>query len=388
MTTPTGLTPFTLHVADAALDDLRRRLDATRWPDERPGAGWEDGVPLEYARSLASYWSDSFDWREQERRLNELPQFTTPIDGHDVHLFHVASSRPDAQPLLLVHGWPSGPSEFLEMVPMLTEPDGGGPAFEVVVPTIPGFGVSGPVSGWTLTRVADAFAELMTRLGHERFLVHGFDTGAGVARELGLRHPDRVIGVHTTGLLGGEGLTEETADLSDPDEARAVADGQRYQYDLGGYAMLQSTRPQAIAYALADSPVAQMTWMVEQFRDWTVAEGDPDEALGRDAMLTLVSIFWFFGVGGSSARYYKDGLPDWGVPLAPSTTPTAILVMPNDIGRPVRRVVEQTDNVVHWTTAPRGGHFAAWEQPAIVADDIRASARAFAAAQERRNRAG
>lgn len=372
--TTTELTPFTLRIDDADLDDLHRRLDATRWPDERPDAGWSDGVPLAYARDLVRYWRESFDWRAHEARLGAIPQFTTPIDGHDVHAFHVRSSRPGAVPLLLVHGWPTGPSDFLRVIPLLTEPDDDtAQAFDLVIPTIPGFGVSGPVVDWTLTRVADAFAELMTRFGYERFLVHGYDTGAGIARELGLRHGMRVAGIHTTGMLGGEELTEETADMSDPEEAQAVADGYRYQFDVGAYAMLQATRPQSLAYAFADSPVSLMTWLVERYRDWSVAEGDPDAVLDRDDMLTIVSIYWFFGTGGSSARYYKYGLPGWDQPLEPSTVPTAILVMPNDLGRPVRRLVEQTDNVVHWTVAPRGGHFAAWQEPQLVADDIRAS---------------
>lgn len=374
MTTPNEqISPFTLHIDDEALTDLRRRLETTRWPDERPGAGWSDGLPLDYARSLAQYWRDGFDWRAQERRINAVPQFTTPIDGHDVHFFRIRSTRSGARPLLLVHGWPSGPTDFLRMIPLLTEPDDDGQAFDVVVPTIPGFGMSGPVSDWTLARAADAFAVLMQRLGYNRYLAHGYDTGAGIVRELGLRHPEAVAGIHTTGMLGGEELTYETADLSKPEEARAVEDAQRYQYDVGAYAMLQSTRPQSLAYALTDSPVGQLSWLIERFRDWSGTEGGPEQALDRDEMLTVVSIYWFFRTAGSSGRYYKYGLPNWAEPLQPSTVPTAILVMPNDIGRPVRRLAEQADVIVHWTEAPRGGHFAAWEQPQIVADDIRAS---------------
>ncbi|MGC5628829.1 epoxide hydrolase family protein [Georgenia sp. Z1344] len=365
--------PFTLAVPQDTIEDLHRRLADTRWPDENPEAGWSDGLPLAFAKDLATYWRETFDWRAQEDRLNAVPQFTTAIDGHDVHFVHVRSPRPDAKPLLLVHGWPSGPTDFLSMIPLLTEPADGGQAFDVVAPTIPGFGVSGPVVGWTLTRVADAFATLMDRLGYERYLAHGYDTGAGVVRDLGLRHPEHVAGIHSTGPLGGEELTEETADMSVPAEAAAVADGYRYMYDIGAYAMLQSTRPQSISYALTDSPVAQMSWIVERFKDWSSAEGDPDQVLDRDEMLTVVSIYWFFRTAGSSARYYKYGLPDWAEPLQPSTVPTAILVMPDDIGRPVRRLVEQVDRVVSWTEAERGGHFAAWEQPELVAADIRAS---------------
>ncbi|MDO5661483.1 MAG: epoxide hydrolase [Brachybacterium sp.] len=365
--------PFTLSVDQAEIDELHRRLDATRWPDENPDAGWSDGLPLDYSRALAKHWRESFDWRAQEARINSVPQFTTSIDGHDVHFFHVRSARPDAAPLLLLHGWPSGPTDFLSMIPLLTEPSGNGQAFDVIVPTIPGFGISGPVVDWTLTRVADAFAELMGRLGYDRYLVHGYDTGAGVAREMGLRHTEHVAGIHTTGMLGGEELTEETADMSDPDEARAVQDGYRYTYEIGAYAMLQSTRPQSLAYSLTDSPVGQMSWIVERFKDWSAASGDPEEVLDRDEMLTVASIYWFFRTAGSSARYYKYGLPNWAEPLTPSTVPTAIAVMPDDFGLPIRRLVEQTDTIVHWTTLERGGHFAGWEQPELVAEDIRAA---------------
>lgn len=374
MSTSTApITPFTLHVDDAALADLHRRLEQTRWPDERPGAEWSDGVPLDHARALVSHWHDGFDWRAQEDRLNAVPQFTTEVDGHDLHFFHVESPRPDARPLLLVHGWPSGPTDFLRIIPLLTDPPEGEPAFHVVAPTIPGFGIGGPVSDWTLTRAADAFAVLMGRLGYTRFVAHGYDTGAGVVRDLGLRHPEAVAGLHTTGMLGGEELTEETADMSDPAEAAAVAAGYRYQFEVGAYAMLQSTRPQSLAYALTDSPVGLLSWLVERYRDWTGSDEGPEEALGRDEILTVVSIYWFFRTAGSSARYYKYGLPDWAEPLEPSTVPTAILVMPQDIGRPVRRLVEQTDHVVHWTEATSGGHFAAWEKPELVAEDLRAS---------------
>lgn len=366
------ITPYTLRIDDAEVEELRRRVRATRWPDERPEAGWSDGMPLAIGRELAEHWADGFDWRAQEERINAHPQFTTEIDGHDQHFFHVRSPREDARPLLLIHGWPTGPTDFLAMIPLLTEPEDGSPAFHVIAPTIPGFGIGGPVSDWTLTRVAEAFAELMTRLGYERFLVHGYDTGAGVARDLGLLCPDRVAGIHTTGLLGGEELTEETADMSDPDEAAAVAKGYAYQYEVGGYAILQSTRPQSLAYALTDSPVGQLSWTIERLHDWSTATPDDTVPFDRDEVLTLVSLTWFFRTTGSSARYYKYGLPGWDQPLEPSTVPTAVLVMPDDLGRPIRRLAEQTDRIVRWTSAPTGGHFAAWEQPRLVADDIRA----------------
>lgn len=367
-----AITPYTLHLPDADVEDLRRRVADTRWPDERPGAEWSDGVPLAVARDLARHWAHEFDWRAQEERINAVPQFTTPIDGNDVHFFHARSSRPGATPLLLVHGWPTGPMDFLAMIPLLAEPEGDAQAFDVIAPTIPGYGIGGPVSGWTLTRVADAFAELMERLGHDRYLVHGYDTGAGVARDLGLRRPEHVAGIHTTGMLGGQELTEETADMDDPDDAAAIAKGHAYQDETGAYAMLQSSRPQSLAYALTDSPVGQLSWTLERLHDWSTPAQDGDLPFDRDEILTVVSITWFFRTAGSSARYYKYGLPGWDAPLEPSSVPTAVLVMPDDLGRPIRRLAERSDRIIHWSTAPTGGHFAAWEQPRLVADDIRA----------------
>lgn len=349
------IAPYTLAISDDAISDLHRRLDAARWPDENPDAGWSDGLPLDYARELADHWRTRFDWRAQEARLNAVPQFTAPIDGHDVHFFHVRSPRSGAVPLVLVHGWPSAPTDFFGMIPALTEPQAGEQAFDLVIPTVPGFGISGPVSGWTVARVADAVAVLMQRLGYDRFLAHGYDIGAGVVREIGIRHPEAVAGIHTTGMIGGEELTAETADMSVPEEARAVEAGRRYAYDLGAYAMLQGTRPQSLAYGLTDSPIGLMSWLVERFRDWSGVEGGPEEALDRDEMLTVVGIYWFFGTLGSSARYYKYGLPAWGEPLPASSVPTAILAMPQDIMRPVRRLAEKTDRIVQWTEAERGG---------------------------------
>lgn len=371
MNTTTQISPFTLHIDETELTDLQQRLESVRWPDRGPTDDWADGLPLDYAKELTAYWKDGFDWRAQEARINAVPQFTTPIDGHDIHFFHQLSQQPEAKPLLLVHGWPSTPVDFLDMLPQLTDPGEDQQAFHVVIPTIPGFGISGPANGWTVSRVADAFATLMHRLGYDRFLAHGYDTGSGIVRNLGIQHPEAVAGIHTTGMLGGEGLTRDTADLSNPAEAEAVARGIRYQYDLSAYAILQSTRPQSLAYALTDSPIGQMSWMVERFHDWTSTEENPDALLGRDQMLTAVSIYWFFRTAGSAARYYKYGRPDWTAPLSKSDVPTAILVMPNDISRPVRRIAENTDEIVHWTEAAKGGHFAAWEQPDLVATDIR-----------------
>lgn len=375
--TTTTITPFTLHVPEESLTDLRSRIASTRWPVEDAGTGWDHGVPVDYARRLSAYWADGFDWRAQEARINATPQFTTPIDGHAVHFFHVRSTVEGATPLLLLHGWPGAPTEFLPMIEGLVDPAAHGgdesQAFDVVIPTIPGFGISGPAIGWQPDRAAAAMAELMARLGYERYLVHGYDTGALIGRALGLIDAEHVAGVHLTDVLGGEELTHENADLSDPVEARAVENAMRYEYELGGYAMVQSSRPQSLGMALTDSPVGLLTWMVERFRDWSAAEGDPDEALTRDQMLTTVSIYWHFATIWSSMRYYKEMAGVWGAEPERSEVPLALSVMPHDIGVAVPRMVRQHNNLIRWVQLERGGHFAGWEQPELMVEDLRAA---------------
>ena len=371
--------PFTLHVPDASLTALTARLQQTRWPVEDAGTGWDHGVPVDYARELAAYWATEFDWRAQERRINAVPQFSTAIDGHDVHFFHVRAERDGATPLLLLHGWPGSPTEFLPMIDALVDPvshDGAAEdAFDVVIATIPGFGISGPAVGWNTDRAAAAMATLMARLGYERYAVHGYDTGALIGREMGVIDREHLIGLHLTDVLGGEELTFETADMSDPREARAVERAMRYQYELGGYAMVQATRPQSLGLALTDSPVGLLTWMVERFKDWSAAEDGPEDVFSRDDMLTTVSIYWHFATIWSSMRYYKEGASGWGVEPERSETPLAIVAMPHDLGSAVPRTVEGANNLVRWEELATGGHFGGWEQPDLMVEDIRAAVR-------------
>lgn len=376
-TTHTTVRRFTLHVAEESLSALRDRLRQTRWPIEDPGTGWDHGVPVPYARDLAAYWADGFDWQEQERAINTTPQFTTAIDGHDVHFFHVRSEQAGATPLLLLHGWPGAPTEFLPMVDPLVDPARHGgvaeDAFDVVIPTIPGFGISGPAIGWNTDRAAAAMAELMARLGYARYVVHGYDTGALIGRRLGLIDADHLIGLHLADVVGGEELTAENADLSDPLEARAVRNALRYQYELGGYAMVQSTRPQSLGLALTDSPVGLLTWLVERFHDWSAAGDGPEGVLTRDQMLTTASIYWHFATIWSSMRYYKEMAEVWGTAPEPSATPLVIAMMPEDLGVPVPRMIRQHNNLVRWVQLERGGHFAGWEQPDLIVADLRAA---------------
>jgi pimeloyl-ACP methyl ester carboxylesterase len=382
-----GIRPFRISIPQADLDDLHDRLDRTRWPDELPGAGWSYGVPRGYLQELARYWRHEYDWRAAEARLNQWPQFTTEIDGARLHFAHITSPEPGATPLLMTHGWPGSIAEFAAVAGLLTDPaaHGGDPAraFHLVLPSIPGFGLSGPTTepGWEYRRVAAAFAELMSALGYRRYGVQGGDWGAVISRELGRTRPDAVIGVHLN-LVPDGGATRapdavELAALSPAERERTIASWERLQQWVAsqqGYAELQATRPQTLAYALTDSPAGQLAWIAEKFREWTDSAGRPEDAVSRDQLLTNVMLYWLTGTAGSSARIYYERAhaPYWGEPPEPSAAPTAVAVFPRDNFIPLRHVVERTNNVVQWTQYDRGGHFAAMEQPDLLVADIRA----------------
>jgi pimeloyl-ACP methyl ester carboxylesterase len=370
------ITPFQIQVPQDRLDDLRRRLADTRWPDQPAGAGWEAGVPLDYLKGLADYWQNKYDWRAQEARLNEFPQFTTVIDGQTVHFLHVRSPEPGALPLIITHGWPGSIVEFVKIIGPLTDPAryGGDPAdaFHVVVPSLPGFGFSNPLAapGWNTGRVARAWADLMERLGYDRYGAQGGDTGSIVAPELGRIDPDHVIGVHVNNLgTFPSGDPAELAGLTEADQAR-LALMEKWGRDMSGYAIVQATRPQTIAYALTDSPVGQLAWIVEKFKEWTdPAARLPEDAIDRDLILTDVSVYWLTGTAGSAARIYYEGARTWGQAQTRSPVPTGVAVFPNDIT--IRPLAERDHNVVHWTEFSRGGHFAAMEAPDLLVDDVR-----------------
>lgn len=362
-------TPFTLHIDDDRLADLHHRLGETRWPTQDPRAEEDWGLPQPVARELASYWADGFDWRAQEERINTVPQFTVPIDGHELHFFHQQSNREDATPLLLLHGWPGSSTEFLPMLDGLTDPPEGRPAFEVIVPSLPGFGMGGAAPGWDADRVAAALAELMRGLGHQRYWVHAYDFGAIIARKLAIVAPEEVAMLHLTQVLQGERLTRETADPDDPWEQRAVAAGERYDWQLMGYAMVQSTRPETLAYGLSDSPAGLLGWLTDGYRTWAATP----EAVDRDQVLTTVSLYWFFNTIASSIRYYRSGADEWGADQIDCPVPLAVAAMPDDIGLPVRRLVEQHNEVRRWSVLERGGHFAGWEQPELMVAELRAA---------------
>ncbi|MEC3975702.1 epoxide hydrolase family protein [Amycolatopsis sp. H20-H5] len=379
----TDITPFRVAIRQADLDDLTERLDNTRWPDELPGVGWSLGTPLGYLRELADYWRLRYDWRVHEERLNGFGQFTTTIDGANVHFYHVRSPELDAKPLLLLHGWPGSIVEFLDVIGPLSDPRsyGGDPAvaFHVVVPSLPGFAFSGPTveANWGSDRVADAMPELMTRLGYEGFGIHGGDWGAIISREIGVRFPERLSGVHLTMLPSAVARGEaDLAGLDGDELVRAeasLAKGRRFHQDGLGYAMIQSTRPQTLAYGLTDSPVGQLAWLAEKFE----AYSDPGCAIDRDDLLTNVMLYWLTGTANSSSRIYTSLGGAWGAPPERSSVPTGVAVFPKDTGLPLRHLVERTDTIVRWTNFDRGGHFPGLEQPALLIGDLRAFFRAL-----------
>lgn len=369
------ITAFRINIPDTALEDLHERLTCTRWPGELPGVGWSCGVPQNHLKALADYWRTGYDWRAEEARINAFPQFTTEIDGANIHFIHLRSPQPAATPLLLIHGWPGSIVEFLSMIGPLADPKrhGGEPAdaFHIVVPSIPGYGFSDPISatGWNTTSIAKAFSELMARLGYQRYGVHGGDMGSLIGRQMGMADPDHVIGAHVLQAFAFpsgdpaemEGLTEE--------DRRRLARLTDFQKNRKAYATLQSTRPQTLAYALTDSPVGQLAWNL----DFIAGCGDTVDALSRDQILTNVMLYWLTGTAGSAAQlYYENAHSGSEDQQQPSTFPMGIAVFPTDF-LSIRPFAERDNkNIVHWTEFDRGGHFAAMEVPELLIEDVRA----------------
>jgi pimeloyl-ACP methyl ester carboxylesterase len=377
--TSAQIRPFHIEIPQADLDDLRDRLARTRWPDELPGVGWSRGVPLGYMKQLAEYWRSGYDWRRQEAQLNRFPQFTTTIDGQNIHFLHVRSPEPDALPLIIAHGYPGSIVEFMNIIGPLTDPraHGGDPAdaFHVVAPSLPGFGFSTPVreAGWEIGRTTRAFAELMGRLGYDRYGAQGGDIGAGVTGRLAATQPDHVVGLHTNTDAGALNLVGEYLPMPDhlTDADRAEVEERRSRWaEEKGYLVIQSTKPQTLAYALTDSPAGQLAWIVEKFKTWTDrAAGLPEDAVDRDQLLANISVYWFTGTGTSAAGFIYEanhsGL-DW---VAPSTVPQGQAVFGSE--PLVRRVLDPDHKTAHWSDFEQGGHFPAMEAPELLVADVR-----------------
>ncbi|MDU0294788.1 epoxide hydrolase [Saccharothrix longispora] len=379
------MVPFRIEIPESALEDLRKRIDETRWPTGIPGAGWSRGVPPEYLRELAEYWRHDYDWRAAERRLNQFPQFIDTIDGVDIHFLHVRSPEADATPVIMTHGWPGTIAEFVDVIGPLTDPrrHGGDPAdaCHVVVPSLPGHGFSGPVveAGWDIGRVARAWAELMRRLGYDRYVAQGGDWGKVTSLRLGEVDPEHVAGVHINMLVTFPPPDDPTAVESlDEVDLGKLEHGAHFLEDGTGYSKLQSTRPQTLAYALTDSPVGQLAWIAEKYKEWTNAVTGPEETIKRDDLLTHVTIYWLTRTAGSSAQLYyettrttQDFMRVWGGPW-PLAMPVGVAVFPNDATRPIRSFAERAlPTLSQWTEFDKGGHFAAMEAPELLVDDVR-----------------
>lgn len=366
--------PFTIAISDETLEDLKARLARTRWPDQPEDAGWSMGSSLDYLKDLTAYWRDGYDWRTHEAALNELPQFKTELDGTGLHFVHVKGKGPNPTPLLLTHGWPDSFYRFHKVIPMLTDPEAHGgsaeDAFDLIVPSIPGFGFS-ERTALPSSAVADLWAKLMSELGYEQFVAAGGDVGSGVTLALSRQHPERLIGVHLTdaGYPTGQ---EENLSASEQDFAQFI---QGWWFSEGAYAMLHSTKPQSVAFGLNDSPVGLASWIVS-FADTGADDHDVEGAFGgRDELLTNIMIYWITETAASSARsYLADAQAAWGnrgEQPDPKSVPTAFALFPREAPTPRDWVARQA-NLVRYTEMPRGGHFAALEEPKLFVEDLRA----------------
>ncbi|MGW6332975.1 epoxide hydrolase family protein [Nocardia rhamnosiphila] len=368
--------PYTISVGEDQLEDLRRRLRGTRWPDREPVQDWSQGVPVAYMQEVCSYWLERYDWRGVEARLNAFPQIRTTVDGVGIHAIHVRSPEPDAMPLLMTHGWPGSVVEFLDVIGPLTDPARHGgdskDAFHVVCPSIPGFGFSDKPAktGWGCERIADAWVEVMTRLGYDRFAVEGGDFGALISKDVAKQHPERVIGLHLSSPCRFP-TADETPE-NDSERAALERIG-KYVGEEAGYAAVQSTRPQTIGYGLVDSPIAQAAWLLQGFWSWTHFDEHISEVFTLDQLLDNVMMYWLTSSGVSSARaYWESYASALNRSAEPITVPMGMSVHPADITRLARRWVEtEFTDIRYWNEVARGGHFGAFEQPSQFTDEIR-----------------
>ena len=366
------LKPFRIDVPSEVLDDLQARLAHTRWPEAECVDDWSQGIPLAYTRELAAYWADGYDWRSREAALNRFDQFTTEIDGLDIHFIHQRSPHEDAFPLVITHGWPGSIVEFEKVIEPLVNPASGRAedAFHVVCPSLPGYGFSGKPArtGWGVEKIARAWDTLMSGLGYDHYGAQGGDWGAAVTTQIG-RNRGHCIAIHLNMPIARPG-TDSGGQLTE-DEQQALAEFDEHRKWGTGYSKQQSTRPQTLGYGLVDSPVGQLAWIVEKFWAWTDCDGHPENALSRDELLDNVMVYWATGSGASSARLYWESFNDFATD-GRVDLPTGVAAFPKEILRTPRRWCETAYNITHWTTMPRGGHFAAFEQPDLFVDDVRA----------------
>ena len=372
--------PYKIEIPDSVLDDLKSRLERTRWPDELPGTGWDYGSNLDYVKELVEYWRTKFDWHAQEKLINSFSHFKSEVDGLNIHFIHEKGKGPNPMPLVITHGWPGTFFEMYKVIPMLSDPasHGGDPAdaFDVVAPSMPGYGFSDATDkrGLSVLSIGDLWAKLMSEnLGYQRFAAQGGDWGARVTAKLGLSHGDKVIGIHTTSTSSptpyqGPG----TRELS---EAEKTMLAQRVQWlaDEGGYSHIQATKPQTLSYGLNDSPAGLAAWIVEKYRTWSDCGGDVESRFTKDELLTTITIYWVTQSINSSTRlYYESFFQAWDLAKDEKIqVPVAIASFPRENSVPLREWAERSFNIQQWTDMPSGGHFAALEEPDRLVEDIR-----------------
>src|ERR1700734_1172287 len=369
---PAPIRPFKMHVPDRVLIDLRHRLAEATWPDQLPGTTWEYGADIKKVRGLADYWQNGYDWRAQEAQINQFDQFTTEIDGQQIYFIHERSTHTDAIPLMLIHGWPGSILEFEKLIGPLTYPkEKNSPAFDVIIPSLPGFGYSEPTTtrGWGPQRMAKALVVLMDRLGYSKYGIQGGDWGSAIAQDMAYQAPTHVIGLHLNLIFVNPPYQEAAAQMSD-------AERKRYAYfdrEESSFFFLQASEPQTLAYALTDSPVGWLAWMIGKFQLLTDNNGDFLTAVDRDTFLTDVTLYWATGTVGSAMRIYRENrlTRDGMAPTPRLETPVAYADFPREVAVPPFRWITQTYNVVQRTEMPKGGHFAALEQPDLLLDDMR-----------------
>ena len=366
--------PFTIHIDDDTIEDLRRRLSATRWPEAETPNDWSQGIPLAYTQAVVEYWNSEYDMQRLATRLNAYPNFLIEIDGLDIHFMHIRSSREDAQPLILTHGWPGSVVEFLKVIGPLTEPAEYGaadaPAYHLVIPCLPGFGFSGKpdATGWGVQKIAEVWAKLMARLGYEAYFAQGGDWGAIVTSNIARVDAEHCKGIHINMVVAPP--DPNAGDLT-PLEISGLQGLQYYNDWDSGYSKQQSTRPQTLGYALVDSAAGQAAWILEKFWAWTDCDGDPENVLSRDELLDNVMVYWVNAAGASSGRIYWESFGS-GMGDSQVTVPMGGTIFPKEIFRTSKRFAANVyTNIIHWEEKDSGGHFAAFEQPEVFVDEVR-----------------
>ncbi|MCH2172543.1 epoxide hydrolase 1 [Myxococcota bacterium] len=368
------ITPFRIDTPEAALSDLRSRLTATRWPEAETVDDWTQGIPLSYVKEVCEYWANSYDWRTREAALNRFDQFRTTLDDCGIHFVHVRSPHEDALPLVITHGWPGSVVEFHKVIEPLTNPTAHGgkasDAFHVVCPSLPGYAFSDKPSrtGWGVSRIADAWAVLMSRLGYDRYVAQGGDWGAMVTTCIGIQDPDHCAAIHLNMPIVPP--DPDTMDSLTETEQAALTASQHYAQWDSGYSKQQSTRPQTLGYGLVDSPAGQAAWILEKFWAWTDCDGHPENSLTRDELLDNVMLYWLPGTGASSARLYWESFNT--PPMDAVKVPVGCSIFPKEIFRASRRWAEKHfGSLLHWNEMERGGHFAAFERPEDYVEEVR-----------------